>query len=326
MTKPLKIAFAGTGSIGRRHLRNLLSTEPDAQPIFLRTGARADRLSSDCNAKVVADMAHVMDAGADGIVISTPSAAHSESLFAAIAADLPVYIEKPVVTSRADLEETRRMIAEKPDFPSLIGCNLRFLPSLRTMRDLAQGEIGNVARASFEAGQWLPDWRPAQDHRKSYSASKEAGGGVILDLLHEIDAAEWICGPLDVAAATTAQFPALEISSEAVANILLKRGEPAMLVAVQMDYVARRSLRQYRIVGEEGTLTWSLGERCLRLEDHNTQRIIDCGDQGFDMARTYERAMEEFVEAIRGGPQTSNPLQTGLSSTELALLAKEKAC
>ena len=326
MSRSLKIAFAGTGSIGQRHLGNLLTAVPDAQVIFLRAGARRDVLSDDIGAKLVSNMEELLDCAPDGLIISTPSALHEQTLFGAIKADLPVYIEKPVVTSQVDLDRIHDLLTRHPDLPSLIGCNLRFLPSLRKLHDLAHAGIGTIARASFEAGQWLPDWRPAQDHRQSYSASKEAGGGAILDLLHELDAAEWICGPLKVIAATVLEVPALGIRSEAAANILLKRSDPGALVCVQLDYVARKPVRQYRIVGDRGTLVWSLAERSLRLETPEGDQIIDCGQNGFNTSLTYEHAMSEFLDAVRGGPQTSNPLQTGLPSNALALTAKEIAC
>tara|TARA_R110002012_G_scaffold47399_1_gene124213 strand:- start:20730 stop:21710 length:981 start_codon:yes stop_codon:yes gene_type:complete len=326
MTAPLKIAFAGTGSIGQRHLRNLLATEPEAQLVFLRANARRDALSSEVGAQVVSDMAELLDCAPDGLIISTPSAFHGQTLFGAVEAGLPVYVEKPVVTSLADLAEVHRLTAQRPDLPTLVGCNLRFLPSLQKLHALVRTEIGMPARARFEAGQWLPDWRPSQDHRHSYSAAPQEGGGVILDLLHELDAAEWILGPLEVAAATTAQAPVLQIDSEAVANILLRRCDLPLLVSVELDYVARRPLRQYRVVGDGGTLTWSLADKLLRLETPIGTHDIDCGAEGFDVAKTYERAMAEFLTALRGGPQTSNPLQTGLSSNALALAAKELSC
>lgn len=326
MNSGLKVAFAGTGSIGQRHLRNLLASEPDAQPIFLRAGARQDLLSRSVGAIIVSDIFELLNYEPDAIFISTPSALHGQTLFAAIEANLPVYIEKPVVTLRADLDRVRHLISTQPDLPSLIGCNLRFLPSLQKLHELAQTEIGTIARASFEAGQWLPDWRPAQDHRQSYSASKKKGGGVILDLMHEIDAAEWICGPLNVAAATKVCVPALEIESEGAANILMKTQNSSAVVSINLDYVARKPIRQYRIIGDLGSLTWSLTERSLRLETSGEDQIIECGVSGFDMAQSYKYAMNEFIEAIRSGQQTSNPLQTGLSSNELTLIAKEIAC
>ncbi|MFU1477806.1 Gfo/Idh/MocA family protein [Roseovarius sp. C7] len=202
MTKPLKIAFAGTGSIGQRHLRNLISQAPDTQVLFLRAGSRKDALSEEVDAKVVPSIEAVISENPDGLVISTPSAFHGETLLKSVSANIPVYIEKPVVTSREELASLDALLLSRPTLPSLIGCNLRFVPSLQSMHSLAQREIGNLVRASFEAGQWLPDWRPSQNHRHSYSAKTEAGGGVILDLLHEIDAASWICGDMEILAAT----------------------------------------------------------------------------------------------------------------------------
>ena len=326
MTASLKIALAGTGSIGQRHLRNLLAAEPKARLIFLRSGARRDALSSELGAQVVSDMAQLLDCAPDGLIISTPSALHRQTLFSAIEAGLPIYVEKPVVTSKADLEKLHSMIAQRPNLISQIGCNLRFLPSLQKLRGLVRSEIGTPVRATFEAGQWLPDWRPEQDHRRSYSASSQSGGGVILDLMHEFDAAEWITGPLEVVAATKAQVPSLQIDSEAVANILLRRLEPATLVSIGLDYVARRPLRQYRVVGDRGTLTWSLSEKLLHLDTPMGQTSIVSGAAEFDLAQTYERAMNEFLTALRGGLQPSNSLQTGLRSNALALKAKELLC
>jgi len=264
----MKIAFALSGSIGRRHQGNPLTALPDAQVIFLRAGARRDMLSDDTGAKLVSNLEGLLDRASDGLIISTLSALHEQTLLGAIEADMPVYIEKPVVTSQANLDRIQDLLTRHPDLPPLIGCNLRFLPSLRKLHGLAQTEIGTIARASFEAGQWLPEWRPAQDHRQSYGTFEEAGGGVIL-----------------------------------------KRPDPGAPICVQLDEVARKPVRQYRIVGDGGKLVWSLAERSLRLETSEGDRIIGCGQIGFNTSLTYECAMREYLDAVRGGPQTSNPLK-----------------
>lgn len=67
-------------------------------------------------------------------------------------------------------------------------------------------------------------------------------------------------------------------------------------------------------------------ERSLRLATPEGDRIIECGQNGFNTSLTHEYAMREFLDAVRGGPQTSNPLQTGLPSNALALTAKDIAC
>lgn len=330
---PLTIAFAGTGSIGQRHIRNLLAQTPDAQTIFLRADKRVDALSTDIKARVVATIDELLALKPDGVIISTPSSLHAQTLLPIIKANIPVFVEKPVVTTAQDIDALQKAIDDHPKLPSLIGCNLRFLPSLQIMRQMVKhGEIGTIARASFEAGQWLPDWRPTQDHRQSYSAKPDHGGGVVFDLLHEIDAAEWMCGPLELKSCQTGHLKSLEIESESVAYLLLRGktneniAHSLPLVSVGVDYVSRKPLRQYRLIGDEGSLTWSLSAASLTLETKAGVREIDCGAYGFDMGKTYETAMTEFLTALNGGPQTSNPIQTGLSSNMLALTAKNLSC
>ena len=43
-------------------------------------------------------------------------------------------------------------------------------------------------------GSYLPSWRKNIIYNKSYSSDKKKGGGVLLDLSHEIDYITWILG------------------------------------------------------------------------------------------------------------------------------------
>jgi predicted dehydrogenase len=307
----VKIIVAGSGSIGSRHLSNLLLNHPAIEAQFLKLCGTRVGLEKDLSA----------------LIIATPSALHAELLLQGLAADLPMYVEKPVVTTAADLRAVEAVVAARGvGAPTQVGCNLRFLPSLQRLRQLLQaGAIGRVVRASFEAGQWLPDWRPQQNHRLGYSADPARGGGVVLDLVHEIDAALWLLGDLTAVAAQTAAVPVLEIASEAVATALLRSAGGA-LVQIGLDYVARSPVRRYQLIGEDGTLCWDLPRRELRLETPRRSELIDCGEGGFDVAQTYRTAMAEFVTAVQGGAPTSQPLEQGLRTAALALRLKELAC
>jgi predicted dehydrogenase len=324
----MRMLVAGTGSIGQRHIRNLRELDSRAEFVLLRADGREDALSRELGAPVVRTLGQGLEHAPDALLLATPSALHAELLLPAIAAGLPMYVEKPVVTDRTHLESVRAALAAR-DYraTTLVGCNLRFLPSLRRLRHLLlSGVIGRVARASFEAGQWLPDWRPSQDHRQSYSADPTRGGGVVLDLVHEIDAARWLLGDFTRVAAMTTQVPALEISSEAVACALLSAGPRGPLATIALDYVARRPLRRYQLVGERGTLVWDLPARTLHLDNTEGREVIDCGEGGFDVAATYPSAMEEFLVALASGTPTTQPIEEGLASAELAIRIKEQAC
>ena len=197
---------------------------------------------------------------------------------------------------------------------------------MQRLRDLLlHGAIGRVVRASFQAGQWLPDWRPHQNHRQSYSSDSRCGGGVLFDLIHEIDSARWLLGELTPLACSLSQVPSLGISSEGVAIAQLRSTEGA-LIQIGLDYVARRPLRCYQFVGESGTLKWDLPSQTLLLETAAGQQLIDCTENCFDVSATYHTAMQTFLAALGGTVEPIQPLKDGLDSAELAIMLKEMAC
>lgn len=323
----MKFLIAGTGSIGQRHIRNLCQLRPDVEFVFLRKNGFADELSIKLNACVVPTFNRALDHAPDALVIATPSALHSELLLPAIKSGLPVYVEKPVVTCREKIEAVELAVtASSHVATNLVGCNLRFLPSLQRMyAELRDGSIGRIVRGSFEAGQWLPDWRPGKDHRLTYSADPGKGGGVIMDLIHELDSARWLCGEIGDVKAFSAQVSTLEITTECVVGAVM-RSDSGTLINLGLDYVARQPLRRYQLIGEEGTLIWDLSDKTLIRHTPNHKEILESGENSFDISQTYVTAMAEFLASIESGRPTSQPLQEGLRSCELAIRIKEQIC
>ena len=262
----------------------------------------------------------------DFAVVATPSAKHIDVLTPLLDAHIPLYIEKPVVTTQPDIEQLQsRLNSTQYSAPNLVGCNFRFLPSLAKAREVIHsGRLGNIVRANLVVGQWLPDWRPQQDYRQSYSARSDMGGGVIMDLIHEIDVARWLFGEFDQVRALSGKFSSLDITSEDTACILLGKSEGPPVVSLSLDYVSRRLVRRYEIVGEEGTLIWDLGGKLLEIVGPKNTECIECGKSAFDVAETYRTAMKEFIDAVQHKRPASPDIKDGLKSVELALTAKKE--
>jgi hypothetical protein len=105
-----------------------------------------------------------------------------------------VFIEKPLSHESSGIEA---LISEarRRDRVVQIGYNMRFHPGLQILKELIDsGKSGRVLWLSVEVGQYLPDWRPWQHYRESYSARHELGGGIILDGSHELDYICWLLG------------------------------------------------------------------------------------------------------------------------------------
>lgn len=319
-----RVLVVGAGSIGRRHMDNLRLMERDVRFDLLREDSRGrdESLASDETSSSSLDDA--LAKRPDLMLISNPSALHLRPLLAAIEHGIPFYAEKPVVATAEELA-TLKGVAGGALPPHIVGCNLRFLPSLLRLRELLErGAVGRIARARLEAGQYLPDWRPTRDYRTSYSARAVLGGGVLLDLIHEVDASLWLFGPFTDVRSLQEHASSLDIDCEDVACLLLGRaGGP--VVTIELDYVSRSPVRNYTIVGDEGTLAWNLQQRTLVLQRTGEAEPFLLPQDAFDVVATYRHAMRELLDAIDEGRQTSQPLEQGIRALEVVMAARADA-
>ena len=318
----MRALIVGAGSIARRHVTSLRQIMPGIEVEMLREAGRDAALSDFGAVGVSTSLEDAMRHPPDVMVIASPSAFHLRYVIAAIDHAVPFYVEKPVVANAQDLATLKTRLATARVPTNIVGCNLRFLPSLQRLKQIVtEGELGCVARAGFEAGQWLPDWRPQRDYRQSYSAKKALGGGVLLDLIHEVDAAAWLLGGFTRVEALITRASQLNIETEDCACLLLGRpGGP--LVTVQLDYVSRRPVRRYTVVGDRATADWDLQRHSLVVSgpDGSSEIALDAG--AYDVSQTYLAAMRDLLGAAGAGRPSSQPLEEGIRALDLVLAAR----
>jgi predicted dehydrogenase len=316
----------GLGSIGRRHVTNLAALQPDARFTIVRHRGESDEFCERFGARVVGDLSEVIDGDIDLAVLSTPSADHVQALPALIERACPLLVEKPIVTDVADATAIAALLRRADPALRVAGFNLRHLPSIRRMKDcIDAGDLGRIVRASFVAGQWLPDWRPGTDYRSGYSADARRGGGVELDLCHEIDLARWFFGDLQVDHAAGGKFSSLDLQSNDTATAILSpTGGPSPLITVSLDYVSRCRVRRYEIVGDGGTLSWNIdGELSMATSDGC--RSLTVGEDGFDVGGSYVEMMRAvLIAAETGAHDQIQSLDDGLASTVLAVGVRDE--
>ncbi len=322
---PMRVLVTGRGSIAQRHVRHLRQLLPDAVLGVVSSTGQADAALQPCD--VLQDFAHSLRWAPDAVILASVSSRHAAELAACLAHGLPCLVEKPLVIDRAGLAQVRAAHAAGPGHPAVsVGCNLRYLPVLGRLRAILQaGALGTVVRAQLEVGQDLAQWRPARAVGESYSADPAQGGGVVFDLVHEIDMALWLLGPLSVRAAMGGRLGPLPIRSDDVHVALLRRGNGAP-VTVALDYVSCRPVRRYAIVGAEGTLTCDLIGRQLLLETRNGCEVLETAPEAFDVPATYGLQMRDWLAAAAGPPRPLvSPLDEAFATAELMLAMKEAA-
>ena len=319
----MRVLVTGRGSIARRHVRHLRALVPGVAVGVVAAGPLDEGLGA-CD--VLADFEAGLAWRPDAVVVASVSSRHALELAACLHHRLPCLAEKPVSITRDELALLRAAAALAPAHAVQVGCNLRQLPALRQLKALlAGGSLGRVVRAQLEVGQDLVQWRPGRDLAGSYSADPQRGGGVLFDLVHEVDMARWLLGPLRVRAAVGGHLSQLPIASDDVHTALLIDAFSAPVV-VALDYVSRRPVRRYAFVAERGTAVFDLIARQLTIEDAAGVRPLTDRPEDFDMEHSYREQMADWLAAVSDpAHEVASPLADALDTTDLMLAMQEAA-
>lgn len=259
-----KALVVGCGSIGRRHARNLKSLGILHLALCDTNPEALQRCQEELGAECFEDYDQALrQFSPDFVLICTPPVCHVEEALAALRARAHVFIEKPLSHESGGIQ-TLIAEARRRDRIVQIGYNMRFHPGIQILKELIDsGKIGRVMWLSVEAGQYLPDWRPWQNYRESYSAKNEKGGGIILDGSHEIDYICWLLGRPTEVTCRAEHLSSLEVDVEDSAWIYLTFPERRR-AELHLDFVQRSYARTCKVVGETGTALWDFNVQEVR--------------------------------------------------------------
>lgn len=217
----------GGGSIGRRHHENLTSLGADSRLIPWRSIDLGDLSLALKTAK--------------GVVIATATDVRLDLIAMAADAGVPLYIEKPLAFRSADVAAIYGMtegIAER----SVLGYMMRYHPAFRAVHDDLPDLYGFSMQIGHDVRQWRANWRFADSY-----AAREEGGGVLLDLCHEIDLAACLVPGVEVSAVDCVghiDFPNVDFACR-----VSLAGRAVGTVA--MDYLSPVFVRSMTLEGRE---------------------------------------------------------------------------
>jgi predicted dehydrogenase len=287
------VAVLGQGSIGRRHAQLLL--EEGCRVVAFDP---SPAIRSTDGVEIAAGEADAL-ASADAAVVASPTAMHLDQAHRALEHGCHLLIEKPLA-ERAGADVDALVGAARSAGRTLaVAMNLRFHPGPAAVREaVSSGRIGRPLTARFSFGGYLPDWRPGTDYRQSYSARRELGGGVLLDVIHELDYAGWILGPAVEAGAMLGHVSDLELDVEDVvlAHVAYEGGA---LASFELDYLDRSYRRGCRVVGSEASVEWDWAAG--RVAVLGPGEAAEEREAARDFGPTYAAQTRAWLGAVRRG-------------------------
>ena len=296
----LTVCFIGVGSIAKRHIRNLHSV-CDERGISLsidalrRSGDHIDGVDN-----IYKDDSELNNCY-DAIFITNPTSLHLETLKKYHSLSKCFFIEKPVVSLPQITEAFR--FETKPGNIYYVACPLRYNPVIQYISThINKKDVISVRSISSS---YLPEWRPGQDYRITYSANKEMGGGVSIDLIHEWDYLTFLFGWPQRVSSYIGKKSNLEIDSDDYAIYLAEYNDK--IIELHLDYFGRVPIRQIQIFTNEETVIGDLINNSISFlkEGRNIHFNEDRDDY-------QKRELNHFINLTKERAKTENGFMHGL--------------
>ena len=336
MSQSTKFLIAGLGSIGRRHMRNLIALgEKDI--VLFRTRKATMPEEDLAGFPQETDLHLALEKHKpDAVIVSNPTSLHLDVAIPAAEAGCSLLLEKPLSHSMDRIDDLESAL-KRGGGRVVVGFQFRFHPGLVKAKQLiSAGEIGRVISAHVHFGEYLPAWHPWEDYRQGYAARADMGGGVVLTQCHSLDYLPWLVGKVESVWGFTAKLSDLEVDVEDTAKIGL-RFENGALGSIHLDYNQQPPAHYFEVIGTKGSLQWNLADGATQIYRAESPSPAGRGARcegawdvyqpspAFERNAMFMDEMRHFIAVARGEVESSCPLEEGIRVMKLAMAVKESS-
>ena len=313
----MKILIIGFGSIGKRHLKNIIS-KTNSEIIILTQRNDLGYLKKD-NIKVFNTLKECLQEKPDIGFITNETVQHVPIAIKLANAGLDIFLEKPLSNSMISVNKLLSIVNRKK-LVTLMGCNLRFHDGIKKIKSLIEKQtIGKIISVKVECGTYLPDWHPYEDYSKGYAARDDLGGGVVLTCIHELDYLYWFFGKIKEVFSITGKFSDLKIKTTDLSAIIL-RFENNIIGEVHLDYFQKPEIRSCKIIGTKGTIYWDSLKNEVEVFNLKTQKWhTKLKIKNYKKNDMYERELKHFINCVNKEEKSINDISQGSYLLKVAL-------
>ena len=278
-----KVLLVGYGSIGKRHAKNLMDF---GIKLYILT-----KYPDNLDAIFLRDLEEIKDVNIDFCIIATPTARHLDALERCLTlSNIPrkILIEKPLECSYLRGKKIKD-ITKKYGIDIFIAYNIRFLKIFNVIKKFIKEQKDTIRIIDVVAGQDLREWRPYKDYTESYSAHRDQGGGVDLDLSHEIDYVLWLFGDnFKNKIIFKNRISKLKIDSPDIFKLILDYS--TFIVDITLDYIRKPKERYIKI----------LCEGSKNLYYNFVTNILKIGDKQIVISDDSNQSYKEMLNTLLG--------------------------
>lgn len=295
MNKDAGILVIGAGSIGERHIGNLLNMGYQNIHVFRQRNLPFRNISNSAII-VHTNWSSIPKENILFAIICTPTNQHLEQTLMCLEAGFHVLVEKPLSHSNEHLEQ---LIAAVNKYDKLVqvAYMMRFHPHMVQIKNMIENnQYGKLHTIRTHWGSYLPDWHPYEDYKTSYAANKNMGGGVALTLSHDLDLVNWLADSQIQTVAKKFGFSSnLNIDVESVADFQISY-QNDITAQVHLNYLEQIPQRRYTFIFEDATVEAEYFSASITIH-HKGIKHVDTIPE-FDRNDLFKSELSHFISNI----------------------------
>ena len=311
-----KILIVGFGSIGKRHMENILAEKNMKIVICTK---RDDLKFKNKNIKIVNSLNDALKEKPTIGFITNETAYHIPIAIKLAREGLDLFIEKPLSNSTKGIKTLQKIVKEKKLIVQM-GFHMRFHKCIIKIHELLQKKkVGRVISGQVENASYLPDWHPYEDYRNGYAAKNRLGGGIVLTQIHEIDYLYWFFGNPKSIYSVTGKFSDLETSVDDYSSSVMKF-KKNITTEMHLDFFLGYEYKRCKIKGTKGIIFWNSVYNEVKFFDakkKSWKTILKL--KKFERNDMYVDEIKYFMNCVKKRKKPMNSLDEGIDTMKIAL-------
>tara|TARA_B100001059_G_C17826125_1_gene581490 strand:+ start:2467 stop:3465 length:999 start_codon:yes stop_codon:yes gene_type:complete len=322
----MKILIVGCGSIGKRHLRNLLALGTNKENIAC-VETREDRIKEVQEYGIKNVYSNLDDAlsgneSYDAAIICSPTSLHIDQCNVLSSKYINLMIEKPLSSNLDGIEILKKNIKENK-LVVLMAYIFRFTPQVQMIKKFIENKVvGQIYYVRGEFSEYLPDWHPYEDYRSFYMAEKSMGGGSILDQSHIFDLVHYLFGGFKNVRAFNSKISNLEVNADDISELIVEMNN-GIIASLHTDIFGRQHQKFLEIKGEKGNIKWDFYKNEVTLYNPEEKVLKVFNKFQTDLNLTYIDEIKHFLDCCKNKKDTLAPLDDGIDTMKLILAAEK---
>ena len=320
-----KIAFVGLGSIASKHLKILEKHFPHIEVFIVTKRNVTSTINKEKKYIIFKNINSLKNKKIDAFFITSPSNEHYKAIKILSKEKNNFFIEKPIFHKIYNTSLTKNLLSKKNNSLIQIGYVFRHDDLIKKFKSLISKKyLGQTLKVDIYCGSDLNQWRPDSKISKSITLDKQRGGGVLLELSHEIDYCLWIFGKTKCLHANLMKSGKFKSNVDDTANIFLTNSKGSSIY-IHLNFWQKNPERYCKVYGTNGEIKMDLVNRQIEVK---TKKLSKKYSFKSTLKDAYTNQLKNFFRNIDNNKKSSVSIKEGidvlLMINQIKSLAKEQ--